>query len=198
MNKQDLLKFIAQKAYDVGFGAKKHFATYDMVTKLPSFIGFISLCGGILALFVDELSTKSVSAAFTILGIVSLYISFYNEKIQQYNTTGIQLTQLFNRLRILYFRVQSSNTSSFAQEELELQNIENEYYSISNSAQIMFSNWYAHYKFFWEMQIDWINSELKLRFWRDKIPLSMIIAVILIIVAILYILISNKLTCSFK
>lgn len=48
------------------------------------------------------------------------------------------------------------------------------------------------------LRIDWINSELKLKFWRDKIPLSMIIAVILIIIAIAYILISNKLTCSFK
>ena len=39
--KKELLQQIARTAYNVGFGAKKHFATYDMVEKLPGIIEFL-------------------------------------------------------------------------------------------------------------------------------------------------------------
>ena len=42
MNKAELLKCIAETGYNVGFGAKKHFATYDLLEKMPGWIGFIS------------------------------------------------------------------------------------------------------------------------------------------------------------
>ena len=35
MDKNTLLKMIAETGYNVGFGAKKHFATYDIVEKAP-------------------------------------------------------------------------------------------------------------------------------------------------------------------
>ena len=47
MNKLDLLKSIAEKGYDVGFGAKKHFATYDIIEKTPGLISFSSMAFGI-------------------------------------------------------------------------------------------------------------------------------------------------------
>ncbi|MDD2815100.1 MAG: hypothetical protein PHP00_05095 [Thiotrichaceae bacterium] len=51
MTKEDLLiKSIADTGYNVGFGAKKHFATYDIVEKMPGFINFISIVFGIYAL----------------------------------------------------------------------------------------------------------------------------------------------------
>lgn len=43
MNRDELLKYITDTAYNVGFGAKKHFATYDIVGKMPGFIAFTSI-----------------------------------------------------------------------------------------------------------------------------------------------------------
>lgn len=84
MNKQDLLKSIADTAYNVGFGAKKHFATYDMVEKIPGFIGFISMSVGIFALYIDMLSTKTVSACLAVFGVIGMYVTVYNaEKCQR-------------------------------------------------------------------------------------------------------------------
>ena len=38
--------------------------------------------------------------------------------------------------------------------------------------QILFSDWYAHYKFFWQYQIDWVDEQKKFKLFRDKLPLS--------------------------
>ena len=43
MDKDRLLRLIAEKGYDVLFGVKKTFATYDIVSKGPGWIGFLSL-----------------------------------------------------------------------------------------------------------------------------------------------------------
>ena len=47
MKRDDLLKCIADTGYNVGFGAKKHFATYDLVEKSPGWISFLSIAFGI-------------------------------------------------------------------------------------------------------------------------------------------------------
>ena len=75
MTKQDLLKNIADTAYNVGFGAKKHFATYDITAKVPGFIGFVSTAVGVFGLVFDLLSTKTLSAAFIVLGIMGICIT---------------------------------------------------------------------------------------------------------------------------
>ena len=54
MDKNDLLKHIAETGYNVGFGAKLHFATYDIVDKTPGLIGFISTAVGIFSLFIKS------------------------------------------------------------------------------------------------------------------------------------------------
>lgn len=84
MKKNDLLSSIAEKGYDVGFGAKKHFSTYDIIEKAPGMISFFSLAFGIFALAVKGLSTEITSAIFIILGIVGIYISFYDDKKKDY------------------------------------------------------------------------------------------------------------------
>lgn len=76
MNKQDLLKLIADAGYNVGFGAKKHFATFDIVDKAPGWIGFFSMSIGVLALFVDFCSSKEMSAFLIVLGVAGLYANF--------------------------------------------------------------------------------------------------------------------------
>src|ERR1035437_3257855 len=105
MTKQDLLKRIADTAYNVGFGAKKHFATYDITAKVPGFIGFVSTAVGVFGLVFDLLSTKTLSAAFIVLGIMGISITLYDHKKEKYAEAGTKLTQIFNRLKALYFNV---------------------------------------------------------------------------------------------
>lgn len=179
MNKSDLLKSIAQKGYDVGFGAKKHFATYDIIEKTPGFISFISMAVGVYALVIKSLSAELISATFIVLGIVGLYINLSDHKKAEYEKSGSALTKHFNELKALYIEVKGSpDDAKLSEYQKRLTEIENQFYDNSISKQIMFSNWYAHYKFFWEHQIDWIDEQLKFHFLRDKIPLSFMFALV--------------------
>lgn len=185
MNKNDLLKMIAQKGYDVGFGAKKHFATYDIIEKAPGWIGFASTTVGVLGLVFDSLSTKLISAVFVIVGISGLYISFYNHEKQIYDDTGTKIIRLCNELKALYFTVKSLPDNSNLEPYIDqLNEIEDRYYSYSISKQILASNWYAHYKFFWEHQIGWMDEQLHFKLFKDKIPLSFMIFFLLLILII--------------
>jgi hypothetical protein len=180
MEKNDLLKHIAETGYNVGFGAKKHFATYDIVAKTPGLISFSSLAFGVYALAFDGLSTKLLSATFVVLGIIGLYISFYDGNKEKYEQSGSKLTQLFNQLKKLYSKVKSDQTGQLIQYETELKAIEDEYYQNCVSKQILLSDWYAHYKFFWQHQIEWIDEQKSFRFLRDKVPLSLSFFVIIL------------------
>lgn len=182
MNKSDLLKNIAQKGYDIGFGAKKHFATYDIIEKAPGFISFISITVGVYALVIKSLSAELISASFIVLGIVGLYVNLSDHKKADYEKAGKALTKHFNDLKALYIEVKGAQDGAqFSVYQDRLTEIENKFYNDSFTKQIMFSNWYAHYKFFWEHQIDWIDEQLKFRLFRDKIPLSLMLALILMV-----------------
>ncbi|WP_295876973.1 SLATT domain-containing protein [uncultured Zhongshania sp.] len=185
MNKSDLLKSIAEKGYDVGFGAKKHFATYDIIEKAPGLISFSSMAFGILALAVKGLSTELISAIFIVLGVVGLYISLYDHMKSSYEQSGVALTKLYNELKALYLKVKNiDEESDFSELQKELSEIENRYYPACISKQILFSNWYAHYKFYWEHQIEWVNEQLNFNFIRDKIPLSLWLTILVIVIGL--------------
>ncbi len=188
MKKDELLKHIAGTAYNVGFGAKKHFATYDIVDKTPGLIGFFSLAFGIYGLIfvLNEFSIKFLSASFVLLGIVGLYISFYDSKKVDYEKAGVELTKLFNELSNLYSNAKSADENSLGQYEQELSNIEKRYYDNCKSDQILFSDWYAHYKFFWQHQIDWVNEQKKFTFFRDKVPLTFSVVVFFIFMVLIW------------
>lgn len=185
MDRNDLLSRIADTAYNIGFGAKKHFATYDVVEKAPGWIAFISLGVGVCALFIEILAAKHISAILIVLGISGLFINSYAETKQRYEQTGVLLTKLFNELKSLYFIVKSAEKSIWEEEIEKLSEIESAYYSNCISKQIFFSDWYAHYKFFWQHQIDWVDEQKHFRFWRDKVPLSLTVFCVLAAVGIL-------------
>ena len=186
MNKENLLKNIADTAYNVGFGAKKHFATFDIVDKSPGLISFLVIAFGIYALAIDSLSTDFLSATFIVLGISGLYISFLQPKKDEYENAGIELTKLYNRLYKLYIRAKDSEEKALQDLLEELEEIESSYYSISISKQILLSDWYAHYKFFWQHQIDWVDEQKNFNFFRDKVPLSLSLTLILLIAMLIY------------
>ena len=175
MNKSNLLMSIAETGYNVGFGAKKHFATYDIVQKAPGWIAFVSFVVGVYALVYEPLSNKFVGATVVILGIAGLYVSLYDAEKPAYNRSGIKLTEQFNRLRDLYRDVHSADDAAdFSSARTELRAIQSESYEVGISKQILFSDWYAHYKFFWQHQIEWIDEQKHFRLMRDKVPLSFI------------------------
>lgn len=178
MTKEDLLKQIAESGYNIGFGAKKSFATFDIVDKIPGILNFCALAIGILALVIDELNIKIVSASLIIFGVIGIYISKYDDKKDEYATSGSKITELFNELKSLYHSVKAkSDDINFDEDISKMKEIEDKFYSITIPKQILFSDWYAHYKFFWQWatHIKWLESELKLTFWENKIPLSFVV-----------------------
>ena len=197
MNRSDLLKCIAETGYNVGFGAKKHFATYDLVEKSPGWISFISIAFGIYSLAFKELSTSFLSASFTVLGVVGLYVSMYDAKKSDYEKAGVELTKIYNQLRSFYYSVQTKSDSHYLTNLIsEYQQLESQYYSVGLSKQILFSDWYAHYKFFWQHQIEWVDEQKNFSFFRDKVPLSFyMFLVVLIVMAICFIYKANLSAC---
>lgn len=175
IDRNNLLRTIAETGYNVGFGAKKTFATYDIVEKGPGWIGFISTAVGIFGLVYESLSAKVPSAILLIAGVCALYISFYRSR--EYEDAAIKQTQLFNRLRDLYRSVKAG--ADIAASDITFKNIEAEFYTVAISRQVFLSDWYAHYKFFAQMQTDWMDEQLHFRLWKDKIPLSAKVTIIL-------------------
>lgn len=178
MTKEDLLKQIAESGYNIGFGAKKSFATFDIVDKIPGILNFCALAIGILALVIDELNIKIISASLIIFGVIGIYISKYDDKKDEYATSGSKITEMFNELKSLYHLVKAkSDDTNFDEDISKMKEIEDKFYSITIPKQILFSDWYAHYKFFWQWatHIKWLESELKLTFWENKIPFSFLV-----------------------
>lgn len=187
MTKEVLLKRVAESAYNVGFGAKKHFATYDITSKAPGIIEFLSLAIGVLALCFDVVGTKIVSTCLIIFGIVSIYISKYNESQVEYSKTASELTQIFNDMKDLYCDVKSKeHTENLDTAISKLKELEERFYLISRPKQIILSDWFAHYKFFWQWRthIKWLVDELSLTT-KDKIPLSFVVICIFMFVGLL-------------
>ncbi len=182
MKKEELLKYIAKVGYNVGFGAKKHFATYDIVEKIPAIIGMVSIAVGIFALINDFLARNTISATFIVLGIVGLSISVWDAKKHNYDESGAKLTNLYNELEKLYQNTKSANDKRLTEIESRVGEIQIEYSEIALSKQILFANCFAHYKFFWEHQIDWLDEQLHFKLFRDKIPLSLTIWVSIIVI----------------
>lgn len=172
MTKADLLKHIAQTGYNVGYGAKKHFATYDIAAKAPGTISFLTFGVGLYFLLVDFTAKKYFSAACIILGVLGIRISMWDHKEDEYSKVGRDLTGIFNRVKALYYDVRATEASDLSKFEAELSALQDQYNSMCLSNQMLFSDWYAHYKFFWQQQIDWIDEQLKFKLLRDMLPLS--------------------------
>lgn len=183
MEKSKLKKLIAKTAYNIGFGAKKNFASYDIIRNSNEYISMISMAIGVLALVFDVFNEKIVSAALLIAGIIGLYINKFDYELDNYEKTGVANTKMFNSLTELYYETDEYNTdldSIFSRLKL----IEEEFYTNQKSKQVYFSDWLAHYKFFYQFQSAWVVSELDLTWWKDKVPNSLKFVIIILIVLI--------------
>lgn len=173
MNKNNLKKYIAKTAYNVGFGAKKNFASYDIVRNLNEYISIISMIVAVLALVFEVFNAKIISAILLIFGIIGLYISKFDKEIDEFEKFGIRYLQLYNKLEFLYHKINDTNESDYESVISEIELIEKEYYDNNKSNQVYFSDWLAHFKFFYQFQSKWIVNELGLNFWKDKLPNSL-------------------------
>lgn len=180
MDRTGLLKCIAETGYNVGFGAKKHFATYDIVVKAPGLISFVAIAMGIYGLIWEVLAGKFFAGTLAVIGVIGVYILNYDERKADYEHIGNEMTRLFNRLRDLYRKAKVCSESELPDCASQLTAIENEFYPLAISKQIMFADLWAHYKFFWQQQIDWVDEQKSFTLLRDKLPLSFTVMVILV------------------
>lgn len=192
MSKKEMLKEVAINAYNVGFGAKKHFASYDIIVKLPYWISFIVLSIGILQLAYDPFPYgKETSVVLILISIASLFLNFFNSTKDDYKDKGVDLTKHFNGLRQIYLRIKNSDNEDFTSEREEMSQILNDFYNKSITKQVFLSQWYAHFKFFYEMQIDWLDEELNFGFWKDKFPNSLKIFLFIALTVIIVLIFAN-------
>lgn len=188
MDKEFFLRQLAEYGYNVIYGAKKHFSTYDIVVKLPGRIAFITLAIGIFQIYKPSfLYNTEVSLFLIIASIIALTISQYNNEKDRYKVVGNRLIQIHNELRELYYQAKSLNQETFNNESMEVKKMKElmeEFYEINISKQIFLSDWFAHYKLFYESQYEWIDEQKNFT-WKDKIPVSFRLAVILVVICII-------------
>lgn len=184
MDINNLKKHIAETAYNVGYSAKLHFASYEMIERLPGLISFFSMAFGIYALAFSSLSTKFMSCALLVLGLIGLYVSMRNGEKANYKQNGDSLMDLFNELKHLLSELEGASPD-IPKAKTNLKNIEIKFNQSCAPHQIMFASWLAHYKFFWEQQIGWIETHRAFGFFRDKIPLTFWFSLIVVITIVL-------------
>jgi len=171
--KQDLLKKIAQSGYVVAFAANLNFATYDIVTKVPKWIAFLSIVASIIGLGWTEFTAKSVSILFLVFSIASIYIECFADNIDSYKIRGKKNTDQLNQLKNLYFEVKGmKENDDLANQETKYVTIETEFNKSSEPKQVIFANWYAHYKLFGEKDFSWMDEQIHFEWWKDKFPQS--------------------------
>ena len=188
MKKNEALDYIATCGYNVGYGAKKNLATYDIVEKIPGWISFASIAFGILSLKYFSANLASHAGVFlTIFGVISLYITHFSSIKDKYKDAGTKFTRIYNDLHVSYLNIKGDEKNI----EAELSKVAaymEEFYNSSIERQILLSDWYAHYKFFVQMQIDWVDEQKQFGLLEDKIPHSFqfVVCITLVITIIWY------------
>jgi len=192
MKKDTLLKELAEQGYCVGLGAKKNFATYDIVNTIPKLVGLTTLVIGIIQLrFPENSYNLDISTALIVVSIFSLYTAYNYPDECEYEDAGKECTQIFNGLRNLYYEVKDSDKQDLSEYITRKEELMKKFYDISISNQMfLLSDWLGHFKFFYQMQVGWIDEQKNFKFWKDKVPNSAKLTgglLIIILVAILII-----------
>lgn len=171
MKKEELLYLIAKEAYNVGYGAKLNFASYDILTKYPELNSIVSISVGVLGLAFSFFSSKYISIVIIIMGVIGLlYDKNSLEHLENYDKCGKEATILFKQLHQLYLDVEAFDDDNLTVYKQKLNEISSNFVQLSFSKQVLFSTTLAHQKFFYEMDIEWVDAELHFSFWKDKMP----------------------------
>lgn len=171
MKKETLLKLIAEKGYVISYAANLNFATYDIVTGLPPRVTYLSLAISVIGLIWSGISTHWITVPILLLSIACIYTEKYLDKSEEYAKRGKLHTDQWNALKSLYYQVKDSDNGTSYKEILTvLEKIEKEFNEGSDYNQILFANWYAHYKLFVEKDYHWMDEQLEFGLWKDKLP----------------------------
>ncbi len=180
MKKEDLIYQIATSAYNAGFGAKKSFASLDIATKGPNVIGWTLMTLGIFGLINEWISSKYISAATLCIGALTYYLSVQRRDLKKWEASGVKLTKIRDELGRLYVEVKGLEVDGdFQTHASRLSDLQDRINDSSVTQQVNFSGWFAHFKFFAEAQIRWIDDELNFKLFRDKIPASLSLAILI-------------------
>lgn len=129
MDKKQIQHHIARVAYNVWYGAKLNFWTYDIVIKLPPYVSFFSLVIGILGLSYLEMGeglVKFMSVCILIMGVISFYVERFDA--DKYKAMGVKNNNQRNELHILYEEMNSTESrDKWGQIEERVKEIEKDY-----------------------------------------------------------------------
>lgn len=176
MNKDTLLKELAEDGYSIGIGANKSFATFDIVNSWLSGIALISLVVGIIQLKITDVALNDkISLILIIVSVIALHIANFVPDKEQYNKVGKRQIEIFHEIRGLYRAVKDAGEEDDFTEIIGKKKLlYAEFCEISLSGEIfMLTDLYSHFKFFGQKQVDWIDEQKKFEVWRDKIPNSL-------------------------
>ena len=183
MQKKDLMNAIARTGYNVGYGSKKNFSSYDIITTLPTCISILVIIIGIIGLGWPELSNKCVSVATLVVGIISFSIEKFSDNPDDYRKEGERENRLFYKLKNLYLNVKGKDEKAdLSTEEQEFEELKNDFYSNTIAKQILLASSIAHFKFFCQYDIKWIEEEIDFKFWRDKVPFSLLSSLVILVI----------------
>lgn len=176
MSKDALLKSIANKAYNIGFGAQKHFASYHFYSQLPRLLSIATILVGIFQLInvyksISATTQDIISAFVIIIGVIALVLDAGSKDKTKYNEVGKKLTKHYNDLHFMYNKIKSSSdTEDFSSYESKIEEIENDFQAISLSDQVSMTHIYTNLVFFFAgPQIDWLDEQLHFKA-KDKFP----------------------------
>ena len=181
--REDLLKRIAERGFEVGYAANLNFATHDIADKVPVVISFVSMAVGILAFVSPVFQLTGVAVCLTLLGILTLYIEKY--PAHEYGERGKHTLSMLYALEALYYKVKEKGPAADLSDDVtKLREMEDKFVDSTCPRQILFATWYAYFKFFAEKDYDWIDEQLHFRFWRDKVPATLKVLLVLAAVAL--------------
>jgi hypothetical protein len=192
MRKEQLLNSIAQSGYNIGFGAKKHFITYDIYRVMPKLTSFTVLAIGVLQLtsIFKRWCTGDlpdvIGALLVIIGLLAFTVDITGKNSDRFNEAGKILIGKFNRLRNMYnetLSLDDKDIEKINQLSHELEQIEQDARLAAISEQAIGTHILTNTLFFGSMQVSWIEKELKLDF-RDKFPFFHLEAFVLYIAVI--------------
>lgn len=193
MERHTLRKKSARLGYNLGYGAKRHFATHDIVGKVPAYFGVVTFAFGIIFLkYPNTLMSDIVSMLTSALGFAIFYLNFYTNDLSLYEEIGKKINIFYHNSLSIFEKAESCPENELDGLAKELDLINDEFQKISIYKQVFLSNELAHFKLFGESQSEWFVKELKLGFWKDKIPaLWRIYALILLLIIVTF------LACNF-
>lgn len=194
-----LLEQIASEGFNVGYSASLHFATFDLVTKLPTAVTVVSFAAGVLGLAYPDFTSKLPSAILLTIGFCMHYIRDYESRLNEYESAGIALNNLYKSLHDLAIEVESitdRDKSAIETARARLASIRSDASKINVSPQVFGASWKAHHRFFWVIDSTWVqkNRSPPITLF-DKAPLSFFILLGTIAAAML-LLAGKILICS--